>query len=637
MPARPDHPRARRGAGRLFLLLLAAACSLDPPSAPPDPTAPDPTYLRGVVLSAAGPTPVSQVYLRGRNGAGRTVITDDQGRFEARVDDLEPPYLLQTADAGSGALIHAVALDTGAVQLHLLTELQALWALGAAPMQWFQDSTAVQGANATLAQLTPAALAAARQQVTLLLSEQYGITAPDLDWMTAPVDPVSGDPLFDAIVALGAVFDPFSFEPPLVREAQRCKFERAEVVTPAAARQHCPYQKFTAPDPLDPAVTIFGFVNEREDSLLVLAGGAAGPEVRWQRAGEEAYTCAGAGCAVTIGGVTPDGTRPIALDGAALLRASDGDPATLAGTLVAADTGVQPPVLICGADRLVARRADQTFLQGCVAGASTSPMYPDRLYQEIVASDGVHALALSIIHADAQPLSVTLQDPQTGELFHCAAPGCAGLTLGPPDSAGRRTVGVAGLVLSGVLPGGLPSGTGDVVLSGTAVARSVAPPSFPVDVCTVATDTLVATVRGARDRRLCIQPPEIRFDDQVGKLWLDDGQGGQQWFLPGDALVQVATDAQGTVTAATLSLWSDTWACTGGACTGIARTPFDSLQRATLDFSGASFEELEPNFTGIPTGRTLTLDGQVRDIPPYGCVPGFNCVRGRSPRAGGSR
>ncbi|MBK8002656.1 MAG: hypothetical protein IPK12_01650 [Gemmatimonadetes bacterium] len=260
--------------------------------------------------------------------------------------------------------------------------------------------------------------------------------------------------MFDAIGAVSAIFDPFAFEPTIAREAQRCKFERAEVATPAVTRQHCPFQKFTAADPLDPTATIFGFVNERQDSLLVRDGGPAGPEVRWQRAGEEAYTCAGAGCPVTIGGVTPEGTRPIVLAGTALLRASDGEPATLSGALVAADTGAQPPVLICDADRLVARRDDGSYLQGCAAGASASPLYPDRLYQEVAASDGVNALSLSIIHAGAQLLSVTLQDPQTGELFHCAAPGCTGLTLGAPDSTGRRAVAISGLVLSGVLPGG---------------------------------------------------------------------------------------------------------------------------------------------------------------------------------------
>ncbi|MBK8002657.1 MAG: hypothetical protein IPK12_01655 [Gemmatimonadetes bacterium] len=76
--------------------------------------------------------------------------------------------------------------------LHLLTELQTLWALGAQPFQWFEDSSTVQGANEALAQLTPATLAAARRQVVLLLAEQYGIAAPDVDWMTAEVAPSRG-------------------------------------------------------------------------------------------------------------------------------------------------------------------------------------------------------------------------------------------------------------------------------------------------------------------------------------------------------------------------------------------------------------------------------------------------------------
>ncbi|MBK8002659.1 MAG: hypothetical protein IPK12_01665 [Gemmatimonadetes bacterium] len=620
MPIAAPSASTLRGC-RLATLLLLASCGIDdPPAAPEPPASSTPLYLRGTAITAQGPVAHDEIELQSLpDSFGFKTVTDGLGAWQIDVRRIRPPFQVFAPYRFYGGGISAIALDTLPVQLNELTDLQALWVR----------------AYTAGGPITQALLDTARTVLRTWFQDRYALALPDADWRTLPFQPVPGDSMFDALVAVEGIawagFFP-DWSDTLRQHAERCRHERVAVGLADGLRLVCLHQKHTGPDPLDPAVTLLAFTDPLDDSVEVRLGGPAGVEVTYRHPGELPYSCAG--CAgVSVGATAADGTTPVTLTGAVLAQAG-GATATLHATLTAPDTGPQLPLLYCTASKFVATRPDGSRQQGCLASSDGQRVFPDRDNHFLDFRDGTDATGLRILLAGDSVLRATFVD-QFGQLFRCHQPACAGITVSAPDSRGRRQLGFQDVVLTEIGFDGLPLGTGDLVL-GVDSRITVSPPPPPdyygigrpvQPVCPFATDTVHVVVEGKVAVEVCVGPPSPVVYG-LGKLWYGDALGPDTvYYLNGDHALQV-TGPPSAGLSLSLQVLAEGWTCADFLpCAGLSATDPDSAREVSVSFTDVTVVEYDE--TGILTGRTAVLNGTIHRVPADPCV--YLCLRPGTP------
>ncbi|MBP9199656.1 MAG: hypothetical protein KBF47_06590 [Gemmatimonadales bacterium] len=622
MPIAAPSASALRGCGLATLLLLASCGIDDPPAAPEPPASSIPRYLRGTAVTAQGPVAHDEVELQSLpDSFGFKTLSDSLGAWQIDVRRIRPPFQVFAPYRFYGGGISAIALDTLPVQLNELTDLQALW---------------VRGYTAG-GPITQALLDTARTVLRTWFHDRYALALPDADWRTLPFQPVPGDSMYDALVAVEGIawasFFP-DWSDTLRQHAERCRHERVDVGLADGLRLVCLRQKYTGPDPLDPAVTLLAFTDPLDDSVEVRLGGPAGVEVTYRHPGELPYTCAG--CAgVSIGATAADGTMPVTLTGAVLAQAG-GATATLHAVLTAPDTGPQLPLLYCTTARFAATRPDGSRQQGCFSGASGQQVYPDWSNHFIDFRDGPDGTGIRVLLDGDTVVRATFAD-QFGQLFRCHGGACTGITVSAPDSRGRRRLGFQDVALTEIGYDGAPLGTGDLVfqLDSALLISPPPPPDYyglgrPVQpVCPFATDTVHLVVDGTEAVEVCVGPPsQVAYG--LGKLWYGDAFSPDTvYYLNGDHALQV-TGQPSAGLSLSLQLLAESWVCADFLpCAGLSATDPDSARELSVSFTDVAVVEYDE--TGIPTGRTAVLNGTVRRIPADPCV--YLCLRAGS-RAG---
>ncbi|MBP9199652.1 MAG: hypothetical protein KBF47_06570 [Gemmatimonadales bacterium] len=614
--------------GLAVLLLLTAACFADdPPTGPDWPQGPH-RFLHGQQLLADGSPAVDYgVVVLGRSGEMVTAQGPDSlGRYVALVDGLTPPYMV----LGSSGL-SAIALDTGEATISLLTHLQAGELLRADPGT-FLGPLLDHPERPEFDQFTPAAMAAAQASATALLQDDYGLDLGlgGADFVTTRATGQPGDLMTDALLALGGLgIDPYTFSLERQDEFARCRLESVALALPAGARTLCPRYKETATDAVDPSVTVYRFINYRDDSLVATVRGTTVLGLTYARAGGAGpYACDSTTCTqASITGAPTDTLRPLQLAGTAL-EGPEGA-ATVTGALGTADPTWQPPVLVCDSiGKYAIRQPDGRYAQGC-AYTYVKQVYGGRQSYEIGLTDAVGATITVIIMAKGQQvLSIThhrLDDATQAFVAtqRCAGPGCAGAAISVADAAGRRTITLDRVSLAGVDSLGVPLGTDDVevraLVRADPYASGVTQPEVPNPaVCAVATDTVQVTISGEAPWTLCVQPNALELD-QFYKGWYDNFDGTWTYLAGGDgtgSLSLVAPEGDGTISSLTMGLLiAETWRCADPACPGVTLTPPDSTGYASLVFTDAVLQEID--FI-LPSGRTAVLNGVIAHIGPDG-------------------
>ncbi|MBK8002667.1 MAG: hypothetical protein IPK12_01705 [Gemmatimonadetes bacterium] len=356
----PGIPAVRRprGAGRgarvplatgwaralLAALGMIAGCSDDPPTGPAWPLGPHRLLHGQLVMPDGTPATLYGVAVVGRRGSMVTAQGPDSlGRYIALVDDLEPPYLIWNSIG-----LAAVVTDTGVANVSLLTHLQALEVLRADPGAVFGQATEA-GDHPALAVVTPAAVAAAQAAAASLVAEEYGLSLDltGLDVVRTPFTVVPGNPMADLLsAAAGLGIDPYGYSTARAEEFARCRLARVAVALPVGARELCPLYKETAPDPGDPSLVTYRFINARGDTLSATALGGTITALTYVRAGPlGSFSCSGAGCSGPASPACPP-TRCVRWSrhrGAG----RGGRPGQLDGALATADPTWQPPVILC--------------------------------------------------------------------------------------------------------------------------------------------------------------------------------------------------------------------------------------------------------------------------------------------------
>lgn len=274
--------------------------------------------------------------------------------------------------------------------------------------------------------------------------------------------------------------------------------------------------------------------------------------------------------------------------------------------------------------------------------ATPRPDDPDRIAHRIVDRRG----ATLVLDVDGDVLLSARFVTGAGTAYRCSGSGCSGITLGPPQADGVRTLAFDGARLAG--PGGSARLDGSVLGAEPGVVLPVLP-------CETNRFIVVGDDRSVVGR--CADPDPFGFGvgGVPGALLGVEVSRGMYDFTapfgtdPTAATVSVITDGYDGVLAVQFtdrapggSAPRRRFLCTFSGCTGISRGPLT----IDTDFGGPDFPFYLRTFTfagtrldgvdaeGAPTGEAVTLDAVLATayllpIPPLRYPATTSCGSGR--------
>lgn len=612
----------------------------------PPPNALTITLATGEVDATAG-----EMRVHGVDGLFRTSTLQPGGLYVSKIDALAGPYAatlrLSSNVDGQSLYLGALATAAGPLNVTPLTTLAAAQLFGRDPQQMFG---ALGGTGeASLAQVTPEALAEAQVRVKAFLQRRHGYTVPASvgDFFTMPFTPQPGDPMFDAVTALNTLLaargtDVFRVSTEVANEALLCNAERLQWTGPDGTRDFCPATKRTEADAGDARRLRHRFTDSEGNVLEVVVQGAQVRSVSLQPAGGAAVGCEGTACrGLALGAPADDGTRALVFTGLKL-----GAGVALDGTLQAAAPGAFFPPLPC-ANRYYVARPDGRVDAACAAlddvlsvGAGSAAALGTQRRAYTFRSDGSIEPAAPALEVVADPdavVSVLVQDldPDTGRprtLWTCRGSACQGVTLGPvrddPDSFApyvlrQRLVTLDDTVLAALNPDGTPSDAGPVTVRATLdTLEIVFPPEQQAATLPCASAAQRVVVRISDESRATEECPPVA--DAIDGLQASDflrtvaGADGSLTFhiaslrslngglgaAPGLDIVVLDGKAAG---ARYEGIAGGRYGCDGAACSGVSVGAPDGAGRREIRVQGLRLREITTG--GLPGDREAIVDG----------------------------
>lgn len=635
-PALPCLPptgasRCRALLGRLAGLVGAGltgvlvACGGGGPAAEPviDPV----PGLRGVATDARTTQDALDVTVKGSAGLARTASTILSGtHFDVTLAELAGPYLVQ-AERQDGSFLLAAATGPGTVNLTPLTTLVVAQLLADDPATHFE----ALGFTGGVAPFTEARLADAQTAVAYHLYRRL-----QLDWRgsssftTTPFSPLAGDPAFDRLQALNAALtaqsqDIASLVSEVALQAGRCQISQLGLTLDGSTHAFCPQTSTTVRDDIDRSVLRHRFSDLLGDTLTVQVRGDSLVSVQLLAEGRS-FACEGAACSgVTLGAEDAEGNRAISLAGLAL-TGDGGHAAQLGGEVLAVPLGISLPPLPC-LDNTVYGIPDAGPVTGFCAEFTGDTRGIHRQAYNFADRDGVVPQELEVVAAGDSVVSVTVYETRRSgarAAYRCSGTACAGVSIGPADSAGQRRVSLLDTPLQALKRDGRPSGD-----PGLQVRASLTVVDESRDFSTYCGPGFGVLMARASDESADIPICQLTqaFEEEAG--W--EGMSGvsdqtatrQTYFVstlqgeyksPGDFSGGVADSLRLTLVRGQLRevvfLRRDgqTFRCQRSTgCAGVSLSAPDSLGAVTVSFTDTLLRERD---TGdIPGDRTLTLNG----------------------------
>jgi hypothetical protein len=627
----------------LVLIALLAACGSD---APPEQTREETPTLSGTAAYDARVT-ASEVTSKGANGPTRTASNSSgTNQYSVSLLQLSAPYALRWLgedSAGAAVSLYSAATRQGVANVTPLTTLVMAQLLGQEPGSAFTAFGSTGGVNIGL--VTDANLEEAQRKVTVYLRDVMGVEvrANAGNFITAPFQARTGDPMYDTIAALNAklVADGISFDTLATRVAtlaRLCIEEKIEISIGSERKEFCPAAKVANPqEETDPPIFDYVFTSPTNDSLTVRLQDEAVLSAEYVSTGGQTFSCTGTACgSIRFGAPAADLTRNVTFT-LAQLNGSSG-PAVLNGSLRGAIPGIALPILPCDNNKYYAILPDRRVFANCVdtgdpvgaggilnftigaepsraqyqlAGGATQ--YPERPAVEVItdANDSILSVVFTLLDEDGFP---TVQ-------YYCMRSACNGVTLGPvttnteldPFTLLIRRVTFENTTLTGVNPDGTPTGNSATLkASFTSVYFNdeTSPLRFPdlADCSSPSVDVVgievlsgpfnFCTDAGARE--IFATPDsdaiELRMSDEM------TGNTLSVHVLDGE-VISVTYDRP----------VSQQFRCDAN-CTGVTVTGPDENGERIVTFDGTVLYEAQ--WFPVPGERTATLDGGPLTFPP---------------------
>lgn len=611
-----SNTRVRRGAACLSLaLLLLAGCADRPVLGTRQ--YPEQASIHGQVTDGfPGPGSTGGVAVAAAAGVPRTVGHDTSGRYVARVTELTPPYFLWAPT--NNVFMYGVALDTGLVNISPLTTLVAAQLIGRDLGDYYSNLS--RSDNPELESITPERVVIAQREVTRLLRGLgVNITTGTADFSTTPFNAAPGDPMYDQITAFNDTLNARGLPlgdlvTQVAQSALLCNIESANLVLGDEAELFCPATRSALEDPGDPSVTVYGFITQADDTLLITTSAGVTTRVSYHQVTGDSLTCSGA-CGVTVGAFTSDSTVSITFSNTTLTGA---DGATLSGTLTSAPGGVVLPPLYCATNKFILIHPDRSADAACV-GAGSGQSGPWTSYYSY---DNQTRYALNYI-ADGDQLKHFIfsrydENFYTHDEFACELTDCNGVTIGPvvPDGTGLffRSITFDHTRLGTINPDGSVSAPYAVL--DMKVRVSVQDPiDHPPPDCTGLDSIVVSFSDSVPSFAMC--PGVDIGTDSKGSFYQEDGQPGYYFIDANFDNLQLNLNGSevrnllvGTNNSGGLG-----GQCTRAACTGITVSPPNANGEVDISFDNTVLQEY-PDTVQLTTLRKITLNGTIHGFPP---------------------
>jgi hypothetical protein len=618
-----------------FLIFAATLLSGCPSDGERNSTFPkgEPIVLSGIVATGA-PQAGASITVKGSSGFTRTTITDAGGKFSVRINQLNPPFVIEALLADGITHLHSVVFAPGNANVTLLTELVVFQLLQQDTKVFFENLGEPGGTNTSV--FTPAALAEATTQLQSVLGERFAFSIPPGagDVFTTVFQPVAGDPMDDAISALQvalstAGLDVTTYKQAALAENDRCSREKVVLTSGAKVVNFCPVSKDTIIDSVDFSRTTFTFTNALGDALTVRQRATVIESIELLSAGVRSFGCTGAGCSgITVSDIAADGTRQLRFDSVPGTDVS-GAAAILQGTLRASKAGLPP--LACDGDKIFLTKSDGSILSGCFSGGFGGSGGDHTIVTVDIADDeGSSLFAVEIRSRDQEIVSASAYrfDPDTSEQivdFKCIAMGCNGVTIGPLSDEDTRTFSLTDTLLLQVAVDGTPTGPGLATLN-TAFTASVSP---RIDQVTCVGTTQAATLTLVGERAVTVCPfPGFTNVDTVG-FYVDEARTQIQHGFSNSSREDFEnsiflTIESGIVKELVFSVGFAQFGCKGTDCAGVNLSALNTEGKRNVTFSAVQLRERDAGgLTGARgaqlTGNVLTVTSdciEFNDCPP---------------------